>query len=504
MPEINANLPRNWMSAPLGDVVDILDFQRRPINSEEREKRPGNVPYFGATGQVGWIDDYLFDEELVLLGEDGAPFLDPVKSKAYLIRGKSWVNNHAHVLKGRCGISNRFLMYQLNQVDYRRFVSGTTRLKLPQAPMKQIPLVVAPEPEQFRIVAEIEKQFTRLESGLVALKRVQANLKRYRAAVLQAAVEGRLVPSEAELARREGRSYEPAGELLARIVTQPLLAVPKKAQAGVPVQLEAEHIEPASPDATRLSRLPEGWTCAPLKLIADLKGGLTKGQKRKPTDRVRHVPYLRVANVQRGYLDLVEVKTIEATEDEIADLELLPGDVLFNEGGDRDKLGRGWVWDGQIKECIHQNHVFRARLNSERMLPKFLSWYGNSAGQRYFNDEGKQTTNLASLNMTKLGRLPVPIPPAVEQERIVAEVDRRLSVIDELEMQVEANLKRAERLRQAILKRAFEGRLVPQDPNDEPASMLLERIRHTKLPETVVNSKRWKKAALAADSPPQV
>ncbi len=90
------------------------------------------------------------------------------------------------------------------------------------------------------------------------------------------------------------------------------------------------------------------------------------------------LPYLRVANVQRGYLDLSEMKEIEATEDEIADLQLREGDVLFNEGGDRDKLGRGWVWRGELPECIHQNHVFRARLHAGVADPKFVSWYGNS------------------------------------------------------------------------------------------------------------------------------
>src|SRR5437762_9259028 len=85
---------------PLGEVVDILDSRRIPVNSDERAKRVGDVPYYGATGQVGWIDDCIFDEELVLLGEDGAPFLDHTKPKAYMIRGKSWVNNHAHVLRG--------------------------------------------------------------------------------------------------------------------------------------------------------------------------------------------------------------------------------------------------------------------------------------------------------------------------------------------------------------------------------------------------------------------
>ena len=161
---------------PLGRAVEILDSRRVPVNSEERKKRVGKIPYYGATGQVGWIDDYLFDEELVLLGEDGAPFLDPSKSKAYLVRGKSWVNNHAHVLRAKPGLLNSFLLYQLNCTNYRHYVSGTTRLKLPQGPMKQIPLLVPDEDEQREIVAEIEKQFTRLDAGVAGLRRVQANL----------------------------------------------------------------------------------------------------------------------------------------------------------------------------------------------------------------------------------------------------------------------------------------------------------------------------------------
>ena len=150
-------LPPGWASATLADVVDILDKLRVPVNKQARSTRTGTIPYYGATGQVGWIDDYLFDEELILLGEDGAPFLDPLKPKAYFVRGKCWVNNRAHVLSGRQGLSNQFLMYQLNGVDYRGFVSGTTRLKLPQASMRSIPLTIAPYSEQLRVVAVIER-----------------------------------------------------------------------------------------------------------------------------------------------------------------------------------------------------------------------------------------------------------------------------------------------------------------------------------------------------------
>jgi type I restriction enzyme, S subunit len=223
---------------------------------------------------------------------------------------------------------------------------------------------------------------------------------------------------------------------------------------------------------------------APIRHLGDLGeivGGLTKGQKRKPGTRTLPVPYLRVANVQRGHLDLDHIKLIEATEDEILSLRLIPGDVLLNEGGDRDKLGRGWIWEGQIEACIHQNHVFRVRLDPALATPKFVSHYANHFGQRYFFQEGKQTTNLASINMRKLSALPIPTPPVAEQERLIAEFEDQLSLVDDFDKTVDASLARSSRLRQSILKSAYEGKLVPQDPNDEPASVLLERIRATRL-----------------------
>jgi type I restriction enzyme S subunit len=212
-------------------------------------------------------------------------------------------------------------------------------------------------------------------------------------------------------------------------------------------------------------------------MIADVQGGLTKGQKRESETSLREVPYLRVANVQRGYLDLTIVKTIAATDEEIRQLKLEPGDVLFNEGGDRDKLGRGWVWSGELPECIHQNHVFRARILTSDVLPRYLSCYGNGSGQTYFFDHGKQTTNLASINLSKLKRLPVPLAPVTEQRRIMSEFDRILSITDNCDHQVAQQLDRIQRLRQSVLKWAFEGKLSDQHADDEPAATLLERIR---------------------------
>jgi type I restriction enzyme, S subunit len=205
------------------------------------------------------------------------------------------------------------------------------------------------------------------------------------------------------------------------------------------------------------------WEWTALGEIADLAGGITKDSKNQGRPGLVEVPYLRVANVQRGHLDLTEVTTIRVTPEKLTALALQPGDVLFNEGGDRDKLGRGWIWDGQIEPCIHQNHVFRARLHPD-FDPRFVSWHGNTFGQKWFWDNGKQTTNLASLSLTTLKRFPVPSPPLDEQRRIVSQIERHLSLASAMRTQIASAVRRSSSLRLAILKAAFAGEL-----SDSPA-----------------------------------
>ncbi len=217
------------------------------------------------------------------------------------------------------------------------------------------------------------------------------------------------------------------------------------------------------------------WSWTTLGEIADIAGGVTKDSKRQNDPSFIEVPYLRVANVQRGYLDLSEIATIRVPREKAAALALRSGDVLFNEGGDRDKLGRGWVWSGEIDGCIHQNHVFRARLHDE-FEPRFVSWHGNTFGRRWFEANGRQTTNLASLNLTTLKSFPVPAPALDLQRQLVAELETRLSELQAVNEATETARLRSAALRHSILERAFRGELVLQDPADEPASALLERI----------------------------
>ena len=187
-------VPENWVWVRLiGNVNSCLDGYRKPINSSERAKRVGKVPYYGATGQVGWIDDYLTNEHLVLLGEDGAPFLDLLKDKAYIIFGEAWVNNHAHILKSYFGeIGNVFLMHYLNMVDYKDYVKGTTRLKLTKGSMQLMPFPLPPLSEQQRIVERIEELFAKLDEAKERLQEVADSFAVRKAAILHKAFTGEL------------------------------------------------------------------------------------------------------------------------------------------------------------------------------------------------------------------------------------------------------------------------------------------------------------------------
>ena len=235
---------------------------------------------------------------------------------------------------------------------------GGAQPNISQTILRDLALPIPPIAEQREIVAELEKQFSRLDEAVANLQRVKANLKRYKASVLKAAVEGRLVETEASIAHREGRSYESGEQLLQRILEERRSKWPGK----------GKYKEPLPAATAELPTLPEGWTWARLDCIAALKGGITVDSKRVDPN-AQAVPYLRVANVQRGFIDLSEVKFINASASDIADLRLENGDVLFNEGGDRDKLGRGWIWESQLADCIHQNHVFRARMYLGAMSP---------------------------------------------------------------------------------------------------------------------------------------
>jgi type I restriction enzyme, S subunit len=199
--------------------------------------------------------------------------------------------------------------------------------------------------------------------------------------------------------------------------------------------------------------LPAGWQLGELGELADVRTGIAKGRK---TDKpVRPTPFLRAANVQNGFLDLREIKTIDVTDEERARFALETGDVLMVEGsGSPDRLGRGWIWDGPVNGAIHQNHVFRARADRARILPRFLAYaIAARPAREHFRSSAKTTSGLATINSTQTRELPIPIPQLDEQERIVGALD----VIRATAVALDWGSRQAAELRTALLESLLSG-----------------------------------------------
>ena len=189
--------------------------------------------------------------------------------------------------------------------------------------------------------------------------------------------------------------------------------------------------------------------------ISEITGGITKGRDLSGKD-VIELPYLRVANVQNGYLDLSEMKEIQLCVDEKEKYLLKYGDVLFTEGGDRDKLGRGTIWRNEIPDCVHQNHIFKARVDITKAIPEYIAfWAMSTPARNYFYAKGKQSVNLASINKTILSALMIPLPDIDTQRRIVDHIQVRLSNCKSIEQTVDLALQQSAALRQSFLKQAF-------------------------------------------------
>ncbi|MCU0857804.1 MAG: restriction endonuclease subunit S, partial [Pontiellaceae bacterium] len=182
---------------------------------------------------------------------------------------------------------------------------------------------------------------------------------------------------------------------------------------------------------TEFGFVPESWCIEPLGECCAVQTGITKGKKIAGDEAVE-LPYLRVANVQDGHLDLTNMKTIRLRRTEIERYSLQDGDVVLTEGGDFDKLGRGFVWENQVPNCVHQNHVFAVRADRTRLIPHFLAYLAQSPyGKAYFLSVAHKTTNLACINSTKLKGLPVPIPSMAEQQKIISifqTLDKKIGV----------------------------------------------------------------------------
>ena len=425
----------NWQQLPFDKVAIAQPDKGRRI--KQRDYLPaGAVPVIdqGQEPIGGYTDDaaLAFDGELpvVLFG-------DHTRAVKLVSQRFAVGADGIKIFRPANGVRPKYLYYWMKSAPipdrgYGRHYQYLRKLIVP------VPSPVA----QDNIVAEIEKQFSRLDEAVAGLKRVKANLKRYKAAILKVAVEGRLVPTEAELARSEGRSYETGAQLLQRI---------HETRRGQQ-QGKGTYKAPTALDAPDLQALPEGWCLATLDQIAQEGRSIIYGIIKPGPHDPNGVPYVRVTEMKDGTIDVAELKrAAPARAAKFARATLAAGDVLISKDG---TIGRVAVVPPELAGGNITQHVMRAPIH-EAMCRDYVVWAIRSDPcQHWLTGEAKGVA-LRGVNVEDFRRLPIPIPPYSEQLRVVAEVDRRLSIAREAEAEVEANLKRAQALRQAVLAGAF-------------------------------------------------
>lgn len=423
-------LPRHWPRVPLRFLVTF-------VSGGTPDK--ANAGYWA--GDVPWVSpkdvkrDVIFDSEDHLsreaVEESGLPVLSP-GHVLMVVRGmilahtlpvalnatEVTMNQDMKALRCSEKLDSRYLQavlqgassWILSQADESSH--GTKKLDTELLGRFTVP---CPSLEEQRaIVSRLQRETTELDSLVAAKERLLALLVEKRRAVISQGGVGR------------GR-------------------------------LQPELRETGSP---WIPPIPKSWGISRLKFLAQVRGGLALGKKYGDEALIER-PYLRVANVKDGYVDLRDLATVTVPASEADACLLKPGDVLMTEGGDADKLGRGCVWQGQVDPCLHQNHVFAVRARHDvRIDPEFLSlWTSGEPAKAYLESRAKQSTNLASISATNIEELPVPVPPVAEQRAIVDLVTRKTAEIDGLTLKTQRSMALLKERRAALITAAITGQI---------------------------------------------
>ena len=405
MPPDLPTLPEGWVWTRLGDIC--LEPQYGWTTSAKTE---GTLHLLRTTditsGHIDWNSVPFCKEEPPDKGKYLVEEGDIVISRAgsvgysYLIRKPKVAVFASYLIRFKPLIDEQYLAYFLKSPSYWDSISekslGIAVPNVNATKLRQIIIPLPPLPEQHRLVAKIDELFTKLDAGVDSLKKVNAQLKRYRQSVLKYAFEGKLTE---EWRERHKGELEPASVLLERIKEER-----KKNAKG-----RYKELPPA--DISELPGLPEEWVWANTGTIGEVSGGLTKNSKREKY--TQKMPYLRVANVYAGELRLDDMKNIGIKNEEIDKVLLRTGDLLVVEGnGSLDQIGRVALWDGFIHPCVHQNHIIKVRFNPVEIGKCVLLWLLSIDGRKQITRVASSTSGLYTLSISKVSALPTPTPPA--------------------------------------------------------------------------------------------
>ncbi|WP_397458359.1 restriction endonuclease subunit S [Pseudomonas asplenii] len=392
-------------------------------------------------------------------------------------------SNHMTRIRPEDGVNSVFVARQLHFLWMAGYMKHRCTNHVNQASIssktlaKTIPFHLPPTAEQTRIVAKLEELLTDLDAGVAELKGAQKKLAQYRQSLLKAAMDGALTAEW----RANNTPAESGAQLLECILQERRACWEAKQLAKFteqgktpPKDWHKKYPEPVRPDITDLPKLPEWWVWASVdQLTVEQKYGSSSKTNENPTG----VPVLRMGNIQDGCLDFSNLKYLPVDHAEFPSLHLQDGDLLFNRTNSPELVGKTAVYRSQISPCSFASYLISVRF-SAGYIPEIASAFINSAyGKRWIKSVVVQQVGQANVNGSKLSALAVPLPPFQEQQEIVSVLQAQASeIVDQLKS-VDISLKQSNAQRQNILRAAFAGLLVPQDPNDEPASALLERIR---------------------------
>ncbi|MBD1865186.1 MULTISPECIES: restriction endonuclease subunit S [Trichocoleus] len=469
-------LPEGWQWAEFADVTTNYDGTRIPVSSSDRQNRQGDFPYYGASGIIDYVDDYIFEGEYLLIAEDGANLLSRSTPIAFNANGKFWVNNHAHVVQViKDLVLNSYLRDYINSTDLRFYISGSAQPKLNQKNLNRIPIPLPPLDEQKRIVAKIEELRDRHQRAKQALEAIPELCDRFRQSVLAAAFRGDLTADW----REENPDIETAQELVERTTAQLTSGKTTGRAATINIIPGRAALSVGDPQTA----VPKNWCRVPLLKIARLESGHTPSRKH-PEYWDGDIAWLGIADAREHHgkhiFDTCQHTNEKGLENSAA--RLLPKHTVC--------LSRtasvGYVVIMGKPMATSQDFV--NWICSDALLPDFLM-YALLAENEHLLKFGKGTTH-TTIYFPEAKSFHITLPPLEEQKEIIRRIGLFLKAIYKVEQEYKIAQPHLDHLNQSILAKAFRGELVEQDPNDEPASVLLERIRAER--EKADNGKKTK------------
>lgn len=371
-------IPVNWAKTR---IRNLFRFSSGDSLTNEEIQDEGLYKVYGANGPRGYYHHTNLAGKHILIGRVGA-----LCGNIHIVDEPVWVTEHALIAEQISpDVCTDFAGRVFESMNLGQYSKASAQPVIASSVVQRLQIPIPPSLEQRRIADYLDRKCSQIDAIIARQQEVIEKLKAYKLSVITEVVTKGLNPD-----------------------------VPMK-DSGI----------------EWIGKIPEHWIVSQLKYYASLRSGLTLGKKYLPDSKLIEVPYLRVANVQGDYIKLDDVATVFVQQEEIDKYSLHKGELLLTEGGDRDKLGRGCIWNGEIQPCLHQNHVFAVTTDTGRLSTEYLNYVTSSnVARTYFDYTAKKTTNLASTNSTTILQFKLPIPPIEEQGTIVSYLDTKCAKIN--------------------------------------------------------------------------